>query len=49
MPSTVLLASRELSRPIPHIFTLRMVGYMTLDMSRFEAVPAIAGCNLLTP
>jgi hypothetical protein len=48
MPSTVLLASRKLSRLTPYIFTLRMAGYMTLDLSRLEAVAAIAGCNVLT-
>lgn len=48
MPSTILLASRNHLRLTPYIFTLRMAGYMTLDLSRLEAVPAIAVCNLLT-
>jgi hypothetical protein len=48
MPSTILLASRDLLRLTPYIFTLRMAGYMTLDMCRLEAIPSIAECNLLT-
>jgi len=48
MPSTILLASRDHLQLTPWIFTLRMAGYMTLDLSRVEAVPAIALCNLLT-
>jgi hypothetical protein len=48
MQCTILLASREPLRLTPHIFTLRMAGYLTLDLHRLDAVPAIAVCNLLT-